>query len=1177
MESSTSISTKHIFGVKSDVVNPIFHMDEHHLIYAAGHNVVVYTSDDRSMQFYPGLEGSLGITCMALCQKRKHLAVAERADKAIITVYDVTKARKRRTLVTTDTLSQEYVNLAFAPKEEKKFLLAMGGPPDWMLVYWQWDRQKVVATARVSTGDPVYSVSFNITDYKLGVIATGNRVLKGFKLADGVLKPQNPTINKKEAHLSSNYLCHAWLNDGKLVIGTDAGEVLLFDQNTEYKGYFSCGLDHWSALCILPYSNGFLVGGDEGRIVLFERNPEDLRMNYIRSPRNLCIASQPSARIKGMSLAPETEDMIVAVLDNSQIFSIYFTSDREEAEPLSYLFHTNIVTGLDVCIRKPLIVTCGLDNSVRIWNYLDRTLEVCKFFNEEPYSVAFHPSGFHIVVGFADKLRIMNIFADNIKGYKDIHIKACREIKFSHGGHLFAASNGHLIQVFNFYTGENPPHMQFKGHSGKVSALYWSDDDCSLISVGWDGAIYEWSLYSRAESNSNQIYFQKGIKFNDVLYAVDSKTGEGKSVFCTGTDKEIKEIQRGACVRHLETSVLMSRVAVTHSGKMLVATMGEAERPGSIRTYKFEPMDGEFIEYQAHSLPIERLRISYDDSFIFTVGQDGCLIIYEIKDRDHRSLKRDKDGVGLAFAEEILITKSEIEDLNKQIDHLQTTAKELESNNKLQFDMALQEKQHEIDRLKQDLKRESDQEKLKYEELIEAKRDMEQAYEDRMWNLKQQFEHEKKELEEQYQQRFNIEVARYSELSKEREFEAKEAAERIEKLRSEHTRLIAEKDEEFTKEMEKVRHLNDLLKKEMEEIQQEFEKKRLYLEDVNERQLLDLREQHSRDVTKIKFDNADASASLNMAKKREAELQEEKNKKAEEAKQMDDELEQQREQLKQQGEEIKTIKKELKERDKTIKDKDLRIEELNKKNQELEKFKFVLDYKIRELRRNIGPREDEIARLNEQTSEMEKELKHMNSVNESLGLLVDDLRMRQYGMKNEIKKQRTKLKDNYNRLTVFKEGIYDCVQFIQEEKKLKDAILKLYNRFVRSEGQVREPNANKEFERQADLMESNISGLRKKLKRKNEVHQQDLRRIMNQNNELIEEINGLRKELKYLHFLKRQMELLNKQPKRSAIEDQTKKEIEIQVEEIQVLRRKLAELESVRGVGDSFREDTLRQ
>jgi len=54
----------------------------------------------------------------------------------------------------------------------------------------------------------------------------------------------------------------------------------------------------------------------------------------------------------------------------------------------------------------------------------------------------------------------------------------------------------------------------------------------------------------------------------------------------------------------------------------------------------------------------------------------------------------------------------------------------------------------------------------------------------------------------------------------------------------------------------------------------------------------------------------------------------------------------------------------------------------------------VLDYKIRELRKDKGPREDEIARLKEQTSEMEKELKHMEDVNENLGLLVDDLKMR---------------------------------------------------------------------------------------------------------------------------------------------------------------------------------------
>jgi hypothetical protein len=60
----------------------------------------------------------------------------------------------------------------------------------------------------------------------------------------------------------------------------------------------------------------------------------------------------------------------------------------------------------------------------------------------------------------------------------------------------------------------------------------------------------------------------------------------------------------------------------------------------------------------------------------------------------------------------------------------------------------------------------------------------------------------------------------------------------------------------------------------------------------------------------------------------------------------------------------------LKERETTIKDKDKRIYDLKKKTQELEKFKFVLDYKIKELKRDIGPRELEIQKLNEQTNKM---------------------------------------------------------------------------------------------------------------------------------------------------------------------------------------------------------------
>jgi uncharacterized protein YdaU (DUF1376 family) len=57
---------------------------------------------------------------------------------------------------------------------------------------------------------------------------------------------------------------------------------------------------------------------------------------------------------------------------------------------------------------------------------------------------------------------------------------------------------------------------------------------------------------------------------------------------------------------------------------------------------------------------------------------------------------------------------------------------------------------------------------------------------------------------------------------------------------------------------------------------------------------------------------------------------------------------------------------EIKDRDNTISEKEKRIYDLKKKNQELEKFKFVLDHKIKELKKQIEPREAEIADMKEQ-------------------------------------------------------------------------------------------------------------------------------------------------------------------------------------------------------------------
>lgn len=60
----------------------------------------------------------------------------------------------------------------------------------------------------------------------------------------------------------------------------------------------------------------------------------------------------------------------------------------------------------------------------------------------------------------------------------------------------------------------------------------------------------------------------------------------------------------------------------------------------------------------------------------------------------------------------------------------------------------------------------------------------------------------------------------------------------------------------------------------------------------------------------------------------------------------------------------------------------------------MEKFKFVLDYKIKELKRDITPQQNEILALKQETNELDAKLKHYNQVNAGLGFTVDDNRTR---------------------------------------------------------------------------------------------------------------------------------------------------------------------------------------
>ena len=58
------------------------------------------------------------------------------------------------------------------------------------------------------------------------------------------------------------------------------------------------------------------------------------------------------------------------------------TNEKNEesvAEHALQSFHTENITGLDICLRKALVATCSADKTVRVWNYLEKnSLEITK-------------------------------------------------------------------------------------------------------------------------------------------------------------------------------------------------------------------------------------------------------------------------------------------------------------------------------------------------------------------------------------------------------------------------------------------------------------------------------------------------------------------------------------------------------------------------------------------------------------------------------------------------------------------------------------------------------------------------------------------------------------------------------------------------------------------------------
>ncbi|XP_072239030.1 cilia- and flagella-associated protein 57 [Leuresthes tenuis] len=1127
------VSQSHfIFGLRPGVTNNLHFVDEQTVVFPSGSSCVCHNIVQRCQRFISGSERSQGMGALAISANRRYLAASECGEKATITVFDLQheQGRRRKVLTVGDTPVQEFLCMAFSP--DSKYLISQTGAPEWILIFWLWEKNKVLATVKTTTStNPITQVSFNPYN-NLQLCASGAGVFKLFRYSEGALKQSS--FAKVE---SINFLCHAWISDERVIAGTDTGRLLVSEsgdlrreikmtskavqgqteRQVEVKRIKESDGNEGPAVsritAILSYSKGFVCTTGPGTVSLFEKTEEDL---YQKS-REIRIPPEPygndltpaeSQEIDTMCLSPAEETLAIST-DRGQLYSVNLSSadmSREEQlhfEFLSQPFHSNSITGLSICIRKPLVATCSLDRSVRIWNYETKELELYKEFQEEAYSIALHPTGLFILVGFSDKLRLMNLIIDDIRTFKEFTVRGCRECAFSHGGHMFAAVNGNIIHIYSVTSFENV--LNLKGHNGKVRAIEWSLDDRRLVSCGMDGAVYEWNTQSGKRESESVL---KSCGYTDVAFSADYKT-----VLAVGTDLTLKELQHCEVLREVPADqVAYTALAVSHSGRVVFTGTSS----GTIRAIKYPlPIQKEWITQQAHCGPITKMVITYDDQFLLTMSEERCLLISKIIDKEGRGLKSNRQ---IVHTEEILVTKADLEEKAQNMLELKMRLEELQMENEYQLrlkDMSYNEKLKELsEKFTQEVESlKTTQQIMKTEMERRERENQEQSAEVAVEHLK-----ELKDLEHSYSQKLIVEHEKYQDLHQKHQAMLEDYEKRLKSAEESRTQAL----EELTQLYEdKLQEKTQLLAQCQEDSQQkilELEEIIKQMEEDEERRIHALQIKYEKKLHSEKETNTSLKGHNTIMTQKLDSVQ----------KQVDDrcsdinKLKQERQSLlgliRSLESDIEDLKRQISGHEKTSQDKDNTVCGLKKKNQELEKLKFVLECQLNELKKQIEPQQDDINEKKEKIHQLEEELVQIDKSNTQLKLTVSDLRLKLRIRDKEMHREMQRVKNLETLCERLKSDLHKCAGFIQEPKKLKDSVQLIYARYVSNTDGVEKSSVDDDIQRvfryQRDHLEKTVNSLKMKLAKSAEEHEKVYVKIMKENVTLITEINELRKELR---------------------------------------------------------------
>ena len=106
------------------------------------------------------------------------------------------------------------------------------------------------------------------------VFVTGPDSFQYYQLEDGELEKKLTLINSKDRDISTKYSCHCWMPDGRLIVCTEIGEVIILEDDGAFVAFLEDSPiiqeDKFRIEVVIPMQRGFLVAGN-GKIYVYEK------------------------------------------------------------------------------------------------------------------------------------------------------------------------------------------------------------------------------------------------------------------------------------------------------------------------------------------------------------------------------------------------------------------------------------------------------------------------------------------------------------------------------------------------------------------------------------------------------------------------------------------------------------------------------------------------------------------------------------------------------------------------------------------------------------------------------------------------------------------------------------------------------------------------------------------